>query len=77
MYMYANILYVRIWYITMITYSILSHGSPQSGWHGEAPALTVFGDGENAVPTIHVYDLARSVLCFYNLPMAPSEHLYM
>ena len=31
----------------------------QTGWHGKTPALPVFGDGENAVPTIHVHDLAR------------------
>lgn len=31
----------------------------QSAWHGDTPALPVFGDGANILPTIHVHDLAR------------------
>ena len=31
----------------------------QSAWHGDTPALPVFGDGTNILPTIHIHDLAR------------------
>ncbi len=31
----------------------------KSAWHGGIPYLPVYGDGQNFVPTIHVWDLAR------------------
>ena len=31
----------------------------QSAWHGDTPALPVFGDGTNVLPTIHIHDLGR------------------
>ena len=31
----------------------------QAAWHGELAALSVFGDGKNVLPTIHISDLAR------------------
>ncbi|KAL2303926.1 hypothetical protein Nmel_009211 [Mimus melanotis] len=30
-------------------------------WLGETPAIPVFGDGNNIIPTIHIRDLAVSV----------------
>ncbi|XP_004698865.1 adenylate kinase 7 [Echinops telfairi] len=30
----------------------------KTAWLGEVPALSVFGDGSNIIPTIHVHDLA-------------------
>ncbi|XP_065882861.1 adenylate kinase 7-like [Dysidea avara] len=30
----------------------------KASWHGEIPALPVFGDGQNVIPTIHILDLA-------------------
>ncbi|XP_043930582.1 adenylate kinase 7 [Protopterus annectens] len=30
-------------------------------WHGEVPALPVFGDGTNFIPMIHIFDLAAVV----------------
>jgi nucleoside-diphosphate-sugar epimerase len=31
----------------------------KAAWLGDVPALPVFGNGQNIVPTIHIQDLAR------------------
>lgn len=34
----------------------------KAAWHGEMPALPVFGDGQNIVPTVHILDLASILI---------------
>ncbi|XP_031567964.1 adenylate kinase 7-like [Actinia tenebrosa] len=34
----------------------------KTAWHGQAPALQCFGNGDNIVPTIHINDLASVVV---------------
>ncbi|CAI8007084.1 Adenylate kinase 7 [Geodia barretti] len=40
----------------------LFHFLFKSAWHGDTPALPVFGDGTNVLPTIHIHDLASVVV---------------
>jgi adenylate kinase len=40
----------------------LFHFLFKSAWHGDTPALPVFGDGTNILPTIHIHDLASVVV---------------
>lgn len=34
----------------------------KTAWHGQAPALQCFGNGQNIVPTIHIKDLAAVIV---------------
>lgn len=57
-------------FITYVVASGLTYGSGEeifhflfkTAWHGQAPALQCFGNGQNIVPTIHVKDLAAVIV---------------
>ncbi|XP_073248934.1 adenylate kinase 7-like [Porites lutea] len=57
-------------FITYVVASGLTYGSGEeifhflfkTAWHGQAPALQCFGNGQNIVPTIHIKDLAAVIV---------------
>ncbi|XP_068730218.1 adenylate kinase 7-like isoform X1 [Montipora capricornis] len=57
-------------FITYVVASGLTYGAGEdifhflfkTAWHGQAPALQCFGNGQNVVPTIHITDLAAVIV---------------
>ena len=57
-------------FITYVVAAGLTYGSGEdifhflfkTAWHGQAPALQCFGNGQNIVPTIHIKDLAAVIV---------------
>jgi len=57
-------------FITYVVASGLTYGSGEeifhflfkTAWHGQAPALQCFGNGQNIVPAIHIKDLAAVIV---------------
>ncbi|XP_015758848.1 PREDICTED: adenylate kinase 7-like [Acropora digitifera] len=57
-------------FITYVVASGLTYGGGEeifhflfkTAWHGQAPALQCFGNGQNVVPTIHIKDLAAVIV---------------
>lgn len=57
-------------FITYVVASGLTYGAGEeifhflfkTAWHGQAPALQCFGNGQNIVPTIHIKDLAAIIV---------------
>ena len=57
-------------FITYVVASGLIYGTGEeifhflfkTAWHGQAPALQCFGNGQNIVPTIHIKDLAAVIV---------------
>ena len=57
-------------FITYVVASGLTYGAGEeifhflfkTAWHGQAPALQCFGNGQNIVPTIHIKDLASVIV---------------